>query len=95
MAVTVLTHFKVQDQAKWRQKFEDHASLRQGAGCSGTHVFYNASDPNDIFVNMQWDSAENVQTFMADPEFQKIMAESGMVGAPEVWFLEDGGRTAS
>ena len=91
----VLAHFKVEDQAKWRQHFEDHASLRQGAGCTGTHVFYNSADPNDVFINFQWDTTENVQKFLASPEAQKVMAESGMTGAPEVWFLDDGGRTAS
>ena len=91
----VLVHFKVEDQAKWRQTFEDHASLRAGGGGGGAHVFYNASDPKDIFINFQWDSVENFQESMMSPEVQKAMAESGMAGAPEVWFLEDGGRTAS
>ena len=90
----VLVHFKVEDQAKWRQTFDDNAALRQSGGSAGAHIFYNASDPNDVFINFQWDSVENFQKSMANPEVQKAMAESGMTGAPEVWFIEDGGRTA-
>jgi quinol monooxygenase YgiN len=90
----ILVHFKVEDKAKWRSTFEEHASLRQSAGCTGTHIFYNAQDPNDIFINMQWDTPENFQKAMSSPEIQKAMAESGMIGAPDFWMLEDGGRTA-
>ncbi len=67
MAAIVLTHFRVADQVKWRKNFDDHASLRQGHGCTGTHVFYNAADSNDVFINLQWDSAENVQKFHGGP----------------------------
>ena len=95
MAAILLAHFQVEDQAKWREAFEAHSDLRQGAGCTGTHVFYNANDPKDVFINLQWDSAENAQKFLGNPEAQKAMKESGMVGAPDFWFLEDGGRTAS
>jgi quinol monooxygenase YgiN len=91
----VLVHFKVEDQARWRQAFEDDAAIRQAGGCTGTHVFYNAKDPNDVFINLQWDSEENVGKFMSDPAVQKLMAEAGIMGAPDFWFLEDGGRTAS
>jgi len=91
----VLVHFRVTDQAKWRETFDGHASLRQSVGCTGTHIFYNAHDPNDVFINMQWDTEENFQKAMANPEIQKAMADSGLVGAPDFWFLEDGGRTAS
>lgn len=95
MAAIVLVHFKVEDQAKWRTTFEEHAALRQAGGCTGTHIFYNAHDPKDVFINMQWDTEENAQKTMTNPDVQKAMAESGMVGAPDFWFLEDGGRTAN
>jgi quinol monooxygenase YgiN len=90
-----LIHFKVDDQAKWRRIFEEHAPLRQAAGCTGTHVFTNAKDPQDIFINLQWDSEENFLKALQNPEMQKAMADSGMIGAPDFWLLEDGGRTAS
>jgi len=95
MAAILLAHFQVQDQTKWRQTFEEHSALRQSGGCTGTHVFYNANDPKDVFINLQWDSVENAQKFLANPEAQKAMKDSGMVGTADFWFLEDGGRTAS
>ena len=89
----ILGRFKVHDQATWRKHFEGHVELRKSHGCTGTHVFYNANDPNEIVVNFQWDSAENFQAALANPEVQKAMQESGMAGPPDLVFLEDGGRT--
>jgi heme-degrading monooxygenase HmoA len=95
MAAIMLAHFKVQDEAKWRQVFESKMELRKGAGCLGTHIFHNASDPTEIIVNFQWDTAENATRFMAGPEARQAMAEAGVIGAPQTWILTDGGRTPS
>ena len=89
----LLVRFKVADQAKWRQTFEEHADLRKRNGCTGTHIFYNAHDPTDIVINLQWDSEENAQKFLGSDEARAAMQASGMVDAPDTVFLDDGGRT--
>jgi len=95
MAAILLTRFKVADYDKWRQTFEEHTDLRKRNGCTGTHIFRNANDPTEVVINLQWDSEENAQKFLASAEARAAMQESGMVGAPDMVFLEDGGRTAS
>ena len=95
MAVTVLARLKVQDYDRWRRVFEEHAALRKTAGSLGTHIFRNSKDSGEVIVNFQWDSEENFGKFLTDPEAQKAMAESGMLGQPDFVFLEDVGRTAS
>jgi quinol monooxygenase YgiN len=93
MAAIMLARFKVQDQAKWRETFESNVELRKNAGCLGTHFFFNANDPNEILVNFQWDSEENANRFMEGPEARQAMANATVIGAPERWFVVDGGRT--
>ena len=95
MAAILLTRFKVADYDKWRQTFEGHAELRKRSGCTGTHIFRNTHDTSEVVINLQWDSEENAQKFLASAEARAAMQESGMVGAPDMLFLEDGGRTAS
>ena len=91
----LLARFKVADSDRWRQAFESKADLRKQNGCTGTHIFFNAHDKAEVVVNLQWDSEENAQKFIASPEGQTAMRESGMIGAPDIIFLEDGGRTPS
>ena len=93
MAAILLARFKVADYDAWRQTFERHGDLRGSNGCTGTHIFRNAHDPTDVVINLQWDTEENAQKFLASPEARAAMQESGMVGAPDMTFLEDGGRT--
>lgn len=91
----LLARFAVQDQAKWREVFESKMELRKNAGCNGTHIFFNAEDPNEVIINFQWDSEENASRFFNSPEAKAAMAEAGVIGPPQTWLLVDGGRTAS
>lgn len=92
---TLLVHFKVQDYEKWRPVFESEAETRKRFGCSGTHIFYNSADRNELIINLQWDSEENARRFLQSDELRQAMQRAGVVGQPETWFLEDGGRTPS
>ncbi|HEX5368289.1 MAG TPA: antibiotic biosynthesis monooxygenase [Dehalococcoidia bacterium] len=94
MAVLLVRH-KVADYDKWRQVYEEDAAQRKAAGCSGTHLFRNAKDPNDITINFQWDSIENAEKFFGDPKLQEVLQSGGVIGQPDVWFVDDAGRTAS
>jgi heme-degrading monooxygenase HmoA len=91
----MLGRFKVQDYDKWRQVFESKAELRKGAGCTGTHIFINADDKNDITVNFQWDTAENAKAFFSSDAARQAIQDAGVIGMPDVWIVEDGGRTAN
>jgi heme-degrading monooxygenase HmoA len=91
----LLVQFKVQDQAKWREVFESKMDLRKNAGCAGTHIFFNAQDPNEVIINFQWDSEENATRFINGAEAKAAMAEAGVIGPPQTWLLADGGRTPS
>jgi heme-degrading monooxygenase HmoA len=95
MPATILAQFKVADQATWRKVFEAKADIRKEAGCLGTHIFYNAKDPNEVIVNFQWDTEENASTWFDGDAAKAAMAEAGVSAPPLHWFLEDGGRTAS
>ena len=91
----ILATLKVADYDKWRTVFEEKAELRKSHGCSGTHVFRNAKDGNEVIINLQWDTEENAERFMSSPEIKQAFQESGVQGAPVYTFLEDAGRTAS
>jgi heme-degrading monooxygenase HmoA len=91
----LLIRLNVRDYDFWRTKYDADAEARKAAGCSGTHLFRNANDPNEVIINLQWDTAENATKFLAAPEIQKAIQESGVIGEPNVWVVEDAGRTPS
>lgn len=89
----VLARFTVQDYDAWREKFAGNADARKAAGCNGTHIFFNAENPNDVTVNFQWDTPENAKAFLAGPTAAQMRQSAGVTGTFDFWIVEDGGRT--
>jgi len=94
MAILLVRH-KVADYDQWRSFYDRDGEMRRAAGCTGTHLFRNANDPNEIIINLQWDSVENAEKFLADPAVHQVMQQAGVIGQPDIWFLDDAGRTPS
>ncbi|HWO72187.1 MAG TPA: antibiotic biosynthesis monooxygenase [Dehalococcoidia bacterium] len=92
---TMLVRFKVQDYDAFRPQFESGAETRKRFGCTGTHLFRNLDDPNEVTINLQWDTLENARRFLASDERRQALQRAGVIGEPEVWFVEDAGRTPS
>ena len=93
MALLIVRH-KVQDYSKWKPVFDDHATARKAAGCKGGRLWRSASDPNEIFVLLGWDSVESARKFVETANLQQVMQRSGVVDKPDVYFLEEIGPCA-
>jgi len=91
----VLVRHKVQDYAKWRPMYDEHGATRKAAGCKGTQVFRSAEDPNEILVLLEWDNLENARRFTQSEDLRTIMQRAGVTSQPDVYFLNDAGRTST
>jgi len=87
--VHVLVRHKVADYAKWKEVFDSHLNVRKHAGETGFHLFHNTDDARDIFILLDWQSADEARKFMTSDELRNTMAKAGVVGAPEIQYLED------
>lgn len=88
MAHMLIKHH-VHDYARWRAVFDDKVDLRIENGETYAHVFRNADDPDNIVIMFRWDSLENARRYAQDPRLKAAMQEAGVVGAPEVFFLDE------
>ncbi len=76
------------DYAKWRVGFDAHEPARRAAGATGVQqVYRDVENPNAITIVMEWDSAEKARKFAQDPALRQVMEKAGVIGAPEVRFL--------
>ena len=91
----MLVAVKVADYDTWLGTFEANGEVRKTFGCTGTHYFRNLEDRDEVIINLQWDTQENAERFLASDELKRTMQDAGVQGPPEVRFLEDGGRTPS
>ena len=76
------------DYAKWRVGFDAHEPARRAAGATGIQqVYRDLENPNAVTIIMEWDSAEKARKFAQDPALREVMEKAGVIGAPEVRFL--------
>jgi quinol monooxygenase YgiN len=76
------------DYAKWRVGFDAHEATRRAAGATGVQqVYRDVENPNTVTIIMEWDSAEKARKFAQDPALREVMEKAGVIGAPEVRFL--------
>jgi len=87
--VHVLVRHKVADYNRWKQAFDADVNVRRRAGETGFRLFHNAEDPNEIFVLVDWESAEEARKFMNSGELREAMQKAGVQGVPEIHYLED------
>jgi quinol monooxygenase YgiN len=75
--------------AAWKKVFDSHQDLRTSSGEISTQIFHDASDPNKLTVINKWDSLANAQKFAHSPELKAAMATAGVVGKPDISFLNE------
>lgn len=89
----ILVHHKVEDYKKWKLAFDDHLAYRSKNGSKGGKVFRSSSDPNEVFVLLEWDSIENAKKFGQSDQTKEAMKDAGVAGMPEIYFVEEAAHT--
>jgi heme-degrading monooxygenase HmoA len=52
-------------------------------------VFQSVSNPREVTVLTQWDTLDHAKDYFGSEELPARMQRFGVVGSPEVHFLED------
>jgi quinol monooxygenase YgiN len=85
----VLVRHKVSDYNRWKDAFDSHLATRKRAGETGFRVFHGVDDPSEVVLLLDWQSTEEARKYMGSGELRDAMEKAGVVGAPEIQFLED------
>jgi heme-degrading monooxygenase HmoA len=84
----LLVRHKVQDYAKWKPLFDQHAATRQTNGSRGGQLFRNATDPNELVILFEWDDLEHARQFAQSEDLRQTMQRAGVADQPDIYFLE-------
>jgi heme-degrading monooxygenase HmoA len=88
----LLIRHKVRDYATWRAVFDEHGSARKENGSEGGFLFRNADDPDEVIVILEWDSLGKAREFVRSDDLRQTMRRAGVVGEPDICFLDDVAR---
>ncbi|KKG14155.1 hypothetical protein EO98_09280 [Methanosarcina sp. 2.H.T.1A.6] len=87
MVYVVIKH-KVEDYSRWKSIFDEHGTTRGKAGCKGGQLFCSSDETNDLCILLEWDKKENATGFYESEDLKKTMQKAGVIGKPEIYFLE-------
>ena len=85
----VLVRFTVEDLAKWKSVFEEAATLRKGFGSMGVRAFTKAGSPTEITILGEYEDRGKAQQMFQSQEFRDATKRGGVMGPPEVTFLDE------
>jgi heme-degrading monooxygenase HmoA len=88
MAQLFIRH-KVKDYAKWKSLFDEHGAKRKAAGSKGGRLFHSEKDPNEVVILFEWQDLGKAHQFAESEDLRKTMERAGVVGKPELYFLDE------
>lgn len=87
--IHVIVRHKVADYGRWKESFDSHLASRKAAGEVGSRILQSVDDPREVTILLDWDSLERARKFAGSDDLKQAMQQAGVVGDPDVRFLQD------
>jgi hypothetical protein len=84
----VIVQHHVADFDRWFPVFTEHGAVRRQHGATGHTIYRDVSDPNTIVIVNDFATLEGARGFAADPSLPAAMAQGGVDGPPQIWFVD-------
>ncbi|MBI4300450.1 MAG: cyclase [Chloroflexi bacterium] len=84
----LLVRHKVADFSNWKPIFDEHEPTRANAGSQGGLLFRSVDDPNEVFVLLEWDAQSRAREFAQSEDLRQAMDRAGVLGPPDVYFMD-------
>ncbi len=88
MASMIITE-RVKDYSIWKNTYDAGIDLRKSSGELSDLIYRDASDPNQLTLIFKWNTIANAQKFAHSPELKVSMDKAGVVGTPDIHFLNE------
>jgi quinol monooxygenase YgiN len=87
--VYVFVRHKVSDLNHWKAVFDGASQMRKAAGELSARMFRSRLDPAELNLLCEWDSLDRAKSFFDRPELKAAMQQAGVVGSPDIEFMEE------
>ncbi len=77
---------------QWKPLFDEHGAKRKAAGSKGGRLFGSEKDPNEVVILLEWEKLGKAHKFTESEDLRETMKRAGVVGKPELYFLEEMGK---
>ena len=91
----MLVRHKIEDYAKWKPVYDQDAANRKASGSKRARLFRDPDNPNEIEILFEWDDLVKARKFALSEDLRKTMQKAGVIGKPDIYFLEEIERTSA
>jgi antibiotic biosynthesis monooxygenase (ABM) superfamily enzyme len=88
MAYMFVRH-SVQDYEAWKSVFDSVGDLRKRSGEKSYQILRQGNGSKELVALFKWDNLDNARKYAASPELKAAMDQAGVIGKPEILFLEE------
>jgi hypothetical protein len=85
----MLVRHRVADFPTWKRVFDSHAAAQSAAGLHVRHVLRRRDDPAEVVLLFDVEDVERATGFVTSSDVPDAQSTAGVVGCPEIVFLED------
>ncbi|MDP9089239.1 MAG: cyclase [Pseudomonadota bacterium] len=82
----MFVHHEVADYSAWRKGYDAFQARARKMGVIAQAVYQGTDNSNDVIAYHDFASLDKAKTFAASAELKSAMKDSGVKGAPQVWF---------
>jgi heme-degrading monooxygenase HmoA len=82
----------VENYEAWKSVFDSGVDMRKRNGEKSHRIMRQENGSSEVFALFKWDSLDNARNFASSSELREAMAKAGVVGKPEIYFLEEAAR---
>jgi antibiotic biosynthesis monooxygenase (ABM) superfamily enzyme len=91
MAYMFVRH-SFRDYDAWKSVFDSVGDLRKRNGEQSYQILRQDNGSDELVALFRWDNLDNARKYAASPELKAAMERAGVIGKPEILFLEEAAR---
>jgi quinol monooxygenase YgiN len=84
----IIVMHQVEDYDSWRLAYDEFDDFRRESGIVGHAVSRKLDDPNHVIVYHQANDVEDLRAFVASAQLKETMQRAGVVGDPDIRFIQ-------
>jgi heme-degrading monooxygenase HmoA len=85
----VLTIQKIEDYDIWKKEFDEHGDVRRAKGSKEAMIYRNSNDPRHLVIITEWENLDAAKNFSLGEDLKIAMKKAGVIGLPELYYLEE------
>ena len=82
----IVTH-KVEDFARWKVGFDSTIGMKKPHGWKHSSIYTVDGDRNNVMVVEEYATMAGAKAFAGSPELRAAMGKAGVLGAPDIRFV--------